>query len=86
MAAEMSGSSPEICWKDLYVAALMEGNKDKIPTLIVEAEHAIVLRARELFKAAGDNIEEEQNLDDALYALHALRSCLTTHGRFADAT
>jgi len=33
-----------------------------------------VLRARELFQAAGDNGEETEALDDVMYALHALRS------------
>ena len=33
-------------------------------------------RARELFHSAGGNIEEEQAVDDAVYALHALRSAL----------
>jgi len=70
-------------WKDLYVAALLEGDEDRIPSLIAEAEHAIVARARELFAAAGDHIQEEEAMDDALYALHALRSCLAVHGRFA---
>jgi hypothetical protein len=32
------------------------------------------LRARELFHAAGDNIEEGEALDDAMYALHALQN------------
>ena len=31
-----------------------------------------MVRARELFYIAGDNIEEEQALDDTMYALHAL--------------
>ena len=70
-------------WNDLYVAALLEGDEDRIPSLIAEAEHAIVARARELFAAAGDHIQEEEAMDDALYALHALRSCLAVHGRFA---
>jgi hypothetical protein len=35
-----------------------------------------VIRARELFDSAEDNIEEEQAVDDAMYALHALRSAL----------
>jgi hypothetical protein len=69
-------------WKELYVAALMEANDDKMPARIAEAEGAI-LRARELFKASGDNIQEVQALDDALYALHALKSCLEIHGRLA---
>jgi|ERR1700733_5327652 hypothetical protein len=71
--------------EDIYVRALLEGGKDRIPSLIVEAERAIVERARELFQALGDNIEEGEALDDALYALHALKSCLATHGRFAEA-
>jgi len=72
-------------WREIYVRALLEGDKDRVPSLIVEAERAIVERARELFQASGDNIEEEEALDDALYALHALKSCLATHGRFAEA-
>jgi hypothetical protein len=72
-------------WKDLYIAALMEGDKSKIPSLIQEAEHAIVDRARMLFNTSGDNILEQESLDDALYALHALKSCLATHGSFAEA-
>jgi hypothetical protein len=85
MAIAMSPQVHTKGWKDLYIAALLEGDKDKIPTLILEAEQAIVQRARELFKAQGDNAQEEENLDDALYALHALKTCLATHGRLAEA-
>jgi hypothetical protein len=73
-------------WKDLYVAALLENDKERIPPLIAEAERAIRARARELFNASGDHIQEEHAMDDALYALHALKSCLAMHGRFAEAT
>lgn len=72
-------------WKNLYVAALLEGNEDRIPSLIEQAERAIVDRARELFGVSGDNVQEEEAMDDALYALRALRSCLAVHGRFARA-
>jgi hypothetical protein len=72
-------------WKNLYVAALREGDVDRIPGLITDAEHAIISRARELFGSADDNIQEEEALDDALYALHALKSCIQIHGRFAEA-
>jgi hypothetical protein len=72
-------------WQNLYVAALMEGNQEKVPSLISAAEQAIRARARELFRAQGDNIQEEESLDDALYALHALRSCLSLQGEFAEA-
>ena len=81
----MPQSAPTKSWKDLYVAALLEGNENRIPHLIANAESAIVERARELFGLAGDHIQEEEALDDALYALHALKSCLAIHGRFAEA-
>jgi len=72
-------------WKQLYIAALLEADVQLIPSLIANAEQAIVPRARDLFAASGDHIQEEEALDDALYALHALKSCLAVHGRFAEA-
>lgn len=85
MATVTSQSLKANDWKNLYVAALLEGDKEKIPFLIDQAERAIVDRARELFHAEGDHIQEEEGLEDALYALHALKTCLATHGRFAEA-
>ncbi len=58
-------------WRQLYRAALSEIDKSKLPERIAEAERAVVLRARELFQAAGDNGEETEALDDVMYALHA---------------
>jgi hypothetical protein len=63
-------------WRDLDTAALFETDRDQIPARIANAEQAIVARARELFSAGNDTIEEDQALDDALYALRALQSCL----------
>lgn len=60
-------------WRQLYVAAVMEADRSKLPTCIAEAEKAVVVRARELFHSAGDHIEEAQALDETMYALHALR-------------
>ena len=60
-------------WRSLYVAALFESDTVKLPERIAEAEQALVLRARELFHATGDNIEEEEALDNAMYSLNALR-------------
>ena len=62
----------------------MESEKERVPSRIAEAEVAIVERARLLFRSSGDNIQEEEALDDALYALRALKSCLLTHGGFAE--
>jgi 2-keto-3-deoxy-galactonokinase len=63
-------------WKDFYTAALFEVDETRIPARIAAAEKAIVARARELFAAGADTIEEDQALDDALYALRALQNCL----------
>ena len=63
-------------WPQLYRTALFELDADKVSDRIAEAETALVTRARELFHSAGDNIDEEQAVDDAIYALHALRSAL----------
>src|ERR1700738_3095541 len=61
-------------WRDLYKAALFEIDKTRLPDRIARAEKALALRARELFLVAGDNFEEGEALDDAMYALHALRN------------
>ena len=60
--------------RKLYTAALFEVDNTKLPERIAQAEKALALRARELFHNAGDNIEEEQALDETMYALHALRN------------
>ena len=63
-------------WRELYTAALFESDRRRVPRRIADAEQAILARARELFSASGDTIEEDQALDDALYSLRALRNCL----------
>ena len=61
-------------WRNLYIAALFERDATNLPDRIATAEAALVHRARELFYSPGDHIEEEEALDDAMYALQALRS------------
>ena len=76
-----TGSSKSLdsgAWRGLYQAALFEIDNAKLPERIAQAEEALVLRARELFHLAGDNIEEEQALDDTMYALRALRNTSQT--------
>ena len=63
-------------WKDLYQAALRESNLNKLPGRIDDAEGALVIRARELYYAASDELEEKDSLDDAMCILHALRRSL----------
>ena len=76
----ITGSSkcPDRAWRGLYQAALFEIDNAKLPERIAQAEEALVARARELFHLAGDNIEEEQALDDTMYALRALRNTSQT--------
>ena len=76
-----TGSSKSLdsgAWRDLYKAALFEVDKTRLPDRIAQAEKALVARAQELFHIAGDNIQEEQALDDTMYALHALRDTSQT--------
>jgi hypothetical protein len=61
-------------WRALYKTAFSEIGNRKPQERIAEAEKAVVLRVRELFQAADDNGEEEEALEDAMYALHALGS------------
>ena len=68
-------------WRKFYTAALLEVDKSKLPDRIAQAEEALALRARDLFHTAGDNIEEGEALEDAMYALHALRSTSQTDHR-----
>jgi hypothetical protein len=74
MNAGISKSPDSRYWRQMYRAALFEINDSKLPERIAEAERAVVLRARELFQAAGENGAETEALDHAMYALHALRS------------
>src|SRR5258707_12107553 len=74
MNTGISNSPDSRYWRQLYRAALFEIEESELPARIAEAEKAVVLRARELFQAAGDNGEETEALDHVIYALHALRS------------
>ncbi len=74
MSTGISKSPDSSYWRQLYRAALSEIDKSQLPERIAEAEKAVVLRARELFQAAGDNGEETEALDHVMYALYALRS------------
>ena len=74
MSTGISKSLDSRYWRQLFGVALSQIDKSKLPERIAEAERAVVLRARELFQAGCDNGEETEALDDAMYALHALRS------------
>ena len=88
MISDLYPPSSEFMWRELYRAALFEPNPEKIQEQIARAEWAIVLRARMLFGEDGDHIQEEQDLDDAQYALQALKGCVLSRSigpRISDA-
>ena len=60
-------------WKTLYRAAVLETDRRLLPQRVLDAEEAVRLRGREIFYADG-TAEEEEALDDALYALRAFRT------------
>ena len=76
MIAAVGNGLDNRSWKDLYQYALFESDLNKLPKRIAEAETALVIRARELSHAARHDIQEEECLDYAMRALHALRSML----------
>ena len=73
---QFSASASIRNWRELYRTALLETDPQKLQSRIADAEKAIILRGRELFAMSGDTSEEAEALDDALYALRALRSSL----------
>lgn len=62
MSTGISCAPPSLKWHALYHAALFENDRNKLPERIG-------------FATPADHIEEDVVLDDALYALQALRSC-----------
>ena len=60
-------------WKALYRAAIFETDRSLASQKAAEAERALLARERELFYAPGP-LEEKEDLEDALYALRALRT------------
>jgi hypothetical protein len=60
-------------WKTLYRAAILETNKSVLAQRVSEAEEAVLAREREIFYGQG-TLEEEEALEEALYALRAFRT------------
>ena len=80
-----ANSSENNGWRELYRAAILELELTRLPERILQAETALILRAKELFLVGGSNEQETQDLDDAMYALQALRSALRNNPSTASA-
>jgi hypothetical protein len=68
-------------WRKLYADVLLETDSQRLPSRIDEAEKALILRGRELSLMSGDNSEEGDAVEDALYLLRSLRNCLILETR-----
>lgn len=66
-------------WRRLYEAALFETDTSKLSSRIEEARKALVLRSRELFATSPNYDGEPEAIENALYALQALQSCLISN-------
>jgi hypothetical protein len=79
------GMNPELAtsilkpWREAYQIALFEADKSKLSERFADAELALERKARELIQTKGDHIEEETSMEDAMYALHALKTIATIH-------
>jgi hypothetical protein len=60
-------------WKALYRAAIYETDRSVTSQRVAEAEKAALSRERELFYRGG-TLEDKEALEDALYALRALKN------------
>jgi hypothetical protein len=60
-------------WKELYKDALFETDESRMSERIAHAEWALALRARELFHAGREHLQERQAVEAAIYVLHFLR-------------
>jgi hypothetical protein len=63
-------------WRELYLTALFETDRQKLRSFIAEAERALIIRTRELLAKSRSNSAEARAVDKGLYALRALRDCL----------
>jgi len=73
MSTAFSPQPKHTDWRTLYRAAILETNKRVVPQRVLEAEEAVLARGREIFYGHGTP-EEEEALEDALYALRAFRT------------
>ena len=72
---ERRGDPPPSAWRTLYMAALFETDEELAGQRIAEARRALALRARELFRSAGDHMQERSAIEATIQSLHALESC-----------
>jgi hypothetical protein len=73
---DISNSSESQHWRELYRDCVLELDSVKLSQRIAEAESIIARRSAELLSDGGDHFQEQRDLSDAKYGLHALRNML----------
>ncbi len=81
MNSPSSGKSLSNDWKELYLAALFENDKNKLAQSIAAAHAAIAARRHEILISGNDTMERRV-LDNATLSLQALAQCFSM-GQFA---
>lgn len=72
---DIAKQEPEQPWHAEYMAALFESDRTQIGNRIFLAERLIYRRKQELLDGKADPVEQLA-LNNAVQALHALRTCL----------
>jgi hypothetical protein len=76
VSATRPNLTPNNRWRELYAAAVLELDSTKLLQVIAEAESMIARRTTELLSDSADHFQEQRDLNDAVYGLHALRNML----------
>jgi hypothetical protein len=77
MSTKLCASPTHKNWKELYRAALFEADSNRLSQRIALAERALAARARELFYAGGEDLQERVAIDAAISALQTLHATTT---------
>jgi hypothetical protein len=66
-------NDPKSSWQELYLAALLEPDQNKLTELVLAVEYAIFLRAQELANSEADN-QERTEMDRAAEKLLLIKT------------
>jgi hypothetical protein len=66
-------NDPKSSWQELYLAALLEPDQNKLTELVLAVEYAIFLRAQELANSYDDN-QERTAMDRAAEKLLVIKT------------
>jgi hypothetical protein len=66
-------NDPKSSWQELYLAALLEADQNKLTELVLAVEYAIFLRAQELANSEADH-QERTEMDRAAEKLLLIKT------------